>query len=177
MIKIIDNFFTERTYNDLLMQIACGPWGDEVNQVDGITYPHICKSIPATVSDECSDFASGAHLEFIRRSPEGVHCPNPIHHDASMGALSIMVYTSSIGGTAIMRHKKTGIMSAPESTTLTRLLANSSSEIDDWEIMEVAEARPNRAAIFDARLMYAALPFGGFGAGEQARTVYTRFVR
>ena len=177
MIKVIDNFFSERTYNDLIMQIACGPFIDEVNEVDGVVYPFICRHIPKSITEECSAMFEGQFVEFIRRSPSGVHCPNPVHHDASMGALSIMVYTSHLGATAVMRHKKTGVMSACDSSTITRLIARDSANVDEWEVMETAIAAPNRAAIFDARLMHAALPFGGIGHGEGARTVYTRFVR
>lgn len=177
MIKIIDNFLSQQAYNDLLVQIACGPFNDEVNQSDGVTYPLICKHVPASVTEGVSDYVDGEFIEFLRASPAGVHCPHPVHHDGSMGRLSIMLYTSTIGGTAIMRHKKTGIMSAPDDAGFVDAVRRDCSNIDSWEIMELAEAKPNRAAIFDARLMHAAIPFGGEGEGVKARTVYTRFVR
>lgn len=177
MIRIIDNALPERVYNDLLIQIACGPFKDETNPVDGVIYPFICRSIPDSVTESISDIVGGDFVEFMRASPEGVHCPHPVHHDGSMGRLSLMLYTYGIGGTAIMRHKETGIMSAPEDNDLVSRIAEDAANIDAWEVMEIAEAKPNRAAIFDSRLMHAALPFGGHGEGVNARTVYTRFVK
>lgn len=177
MMKIIDNALTERTYNDLLIQIACGPFRDEVNKVDGVTYPNICRNIPPSVSGEVSQIVGGpCNVEFLRASPAGVVCPHPVHHDVSMGKISIMLYTSEIGGTAIMRHKRTGICSAPDDEQFIDIVNIDTRNIEAWEVIEMAEAKPNRMAIFDARMMHTALPFGGSGDGVKARTVYTRFV-
>ena len=177
MINVIDSALSSRAYNDLLVQIACGPFADEINPIDGVTYPLICRNIPELVTTELDSVIAGDYVEFMRASPEGVHCPHPVHHDGSMGRFSLMLYTSNIGGTAIMRHKETGIMSAPADNDLVSRIADDAANIDAWEVMEIAEAKPNRVAIFDARLMHAALPFGGFGDGVTARTVYTRFIR
>ena len=177
MIKIIDNFLSERVYNDLLAQIACGPFVDEVNPVDGVTYPHICQQIPNSVDAEVTTAVPGEYLHFLRASPAGVHCPHPVHHDGSMGRISLMLYTSNIGGTALMKHKLLGVMAASQSNVITNRLIEDSDKVEAWEVMEVAEAKPNRAAIFDAALLHAALPFGGAGKGAKARTVYTRFIR
>lgn len=176
MIKIIDNALTERTYNDLLIQIACGPFRDEVNGVDGVTYPSICRNIPPSVSGEVSQVVGApCNVQFLRASPAGVVCPHPVHHDGSMGKISIMLYTSEIGGTAIMRHKSTGICSAPDDGQFVDMVSRDTDNLDAWEALEVAEAKPNRMAVFDARMMHAALPFGGSGDGVTSRTVYTRF--
>ena len=177
MIKIIDNALSSCAYNDLIAQIACGPFMDEVNPVDGVVYPLICLSIPKTVSNEIDDLVGGSnYVEFLRASPKGVHCPHPVHNDASMGRVSVMLYTSDIGGTAIVAHKRTGCAIQPQSETIIQALQLDASDYDQWEVLEVAEARPNRIAIFDARLMHSATPVGGFGKGSTARTVYTRFV-
>jgi hypothetical protein len=177
LIKIIDNFLSPQAYNDLIIQIACGPFMDEVNESDAVTYPLICKYVPESVTEEISNYIDGEFIEFLRASPKGVHCPHPTHNDASMGRVSVMIYTSTIGGTAIMRHKETGIMCAPDSQDFVDAIKFDCGNIESWEIMELAEAKPNRAAIFDARLMHAAIPFGGEGEGVKARTVYTRFIR
>lgn len=177
MIRVIDNALSPMAYNDLLVQIACGPFVDEKNPVDGVTYPMICRNIPESVSSEIDSIIAGDCVEFMRASPEGVYCPHPVHHDGSMGRFSLMLYTSNIGGTAILRHKETGIMSAPSDSDLVSRIANDAANIKAWEVMEIAEAKPNRVAIFDARVMHAAMPFGGFGDGVKARTVYTRFIR
>ena len=177
MIKIIDNALTERTYNDLIAQIACGPFDDEINPLDGVVYPLICRNIPKSVTDEVSEIVGGEFLEFLRSSPKGVACPHPVHNDAVMGGISVMLYTSTIGGTAILSHRQTGLMIQPIDAEIADRVFSDTANIDAWEIMEFAEAKPNRMAIFDARLMHAALPFGGAGDGVNARTVYTRFVK
>lgn len=177
MIKIIDNALPDRVYNDLISQIACGPFKDEKNPADGVVYPLICRRIPKSVSCAVSGFIGGEFVEFLRSSPLGVACPHPVHHDAVMGRLSVMLYTSSTGGTALMRHKATGVMSAPDDSSMVPRISEDTANTEAWEVMEIAEAKPNRMAIFDSRLMHAALPFGGFGSGVSARTVYTRFVK
>lgn len=176
MIKIIDNALSDRAYNDLIAQIACGPFKDEVNESDGVTYPLICRSIPSKVTGEISQFIDGEFLEFMRASPEGVACPHPVHHDSVMGRVSMMLYTSYIGGTGIVSHKGTGVMMAPNDPEVVSRVVADCDNVDAWEVVEIAEAKPNRLAIFDARLMHAALPFGGSGSGVKRRTVYTRFV-
>ena len=177
MIKVIDNALSDKAYSDLLAQIACGPFVDEVNDIDGVTYPNICRRIPLSVSDEIDAIIGGSFsVEFLRRSPLGVHCPHPVHHDAVMGRISVMLYTAEIGGTAIMRHQRTGICSAPDEEEFVRIIADDADNEDAWEIIEIAHAKPNRMAVFDSRMMHSAQPFGGFGDGVNARTVYTRFV-
>lgn len=176
MIKVIDNFLSERVYNDLLLQIACGPFEDTENDSDGDIYPNICRHVPSTVTDEINSLFTGQYVEFIRASPLGVHCPHPVHHDGLMGKLTMILYTGSIGGTGIMAHKKLGIMYAPESDAATKIIHNDRAEVDKWHIVDRVDARPNRVAIFDSKLMHSALPFGGAGEGAKARTVYTRFI-
>ncbi len=176
MIKIIDNFLTEKTYRDLLMQIACGPFEDAPNESDGDIYPFICKHVPGSVTKEVSSLFSGDYVEFIRSSPKGVHCPHPYHHDGLMGKLTLLLYTSSVGGTAISAHKEKGIMYAPECQEAIDIINRDKSDPEKWVNVCVAEAAPNRAAVFDSKLVHSALPFGGHGTGVSARTVYTRFI-
>lgn len=175
MIKIIDNFLSERAYRDLIAQIACGPFVDYSNPSDGYTYPNICKYIPNSVTGEVNLVAGGEYIEFLRASPEGVNCPHPVHHDGLMGRLTMILYTGNVGGTAIMAHKEKGIMYAPTCDDMTAIIERDKSDIEKWVPVCVAEAKPNRIAIFDSKLIHSAMPFGGHGEGVDARTVYTRF--
>ncbi len=172
MIKVIDNFLTKNTYNDLLAHIACGQFEDEVNPVDGGAFPFICKNIPSSVTNEMNEAFPGEFVEFLRASPEDVDCPNSVHHNLSMGSLSIMLYTSDVGGTAIMRHRHTGVMAASESKIITRVIRRQSNDIDAWKIMEIAEARPNRLVSFDSALLHVILPF----SPKEREIVYFRCI-
>lgn len=176
MIKIIDNVLSERAYKDLLAQIACGPFVDRINEADGDVYPHICESIPDSVTAEVDELLPGDYVQFLRASPKGVHCPHPVHHDGLMGKLTALIYTNDVGGTAIMAHKEKGVMFAPECQQMTSLIDEHKSDMDRWVPVCIAEAKPNRMAFFDSRLLHSAMPFGGHGEGVKARTVYTRFV-
>ena len=182
MITKIDNALTSFEYRQLLMQIACGKFQDETNDVDGVVYPLICRSIPESVTNSidsiCHNFLGRDAknvTEFLRASPAGVHCPNPVHHDGSMGEYSLMLYTSSQGGTAFVAHTELGVSVSCTNQLINDAIAKDSREISKWKTIEYAQAVPNRVVIFPANLMHAAAPIGGFGEGVMARTVYTRF--
>lgn len=182
MITKIDNALTDFEYRQLLMQIACGKFKDEVNDVDGIVYPLICRDIPESVKlavdNICHNFLNRPAInvtEFLRSSPEGVECPNPVHHDGSMGQYSLMLYTSNRGGTAFVAHNELGVSVACKNSIVNDIIALDSKNIEKWKTLDYAQAIPNRAVIFPAQLMHAAAPIGGFGEGVTARTVYTRF--
>lgn len=182
MITKIDNALTSFEYRQLIMQIACGKFKDEMNDIDGIVYPLICRDIPESVTKAidniCHKFLGrDAHnvTEFMRASPAGVHCPNPVHHDGSMGEYSLMLYTSTEGGTAFVAHDELGVSVSCTNPMINDVIANDSKDINKWKTIDYAQAMPNRAVIFPANLMHAAAPIGGFGEGITARTVYTRF--
>lgn len=178
----IDNFLS--SYNELKEYAKTADFRDIVNPVDGVVYPHICDSIPAHIRSEILGriaFLIGREPEnitmFMRRSPKGVHCPHIVHNDSSMGANSFMLYMDDRedGGTAIVRHKETGMMYQPESEEMVSVAVQDQNSPDKWAEMHTFRMRQNSAALFDAGLFHCAMPIGGFGDGTDARTVLTVF--
>lgn len=157
---------------------------DVVNEVDGVTYPHICEDIPEKIILEMGAGLSevmGRDVDinsiFMRRSPLGVYVPNPVHSDASMGDYSCMLYLNdnSAAGTSLVYHKETGIAINPESKVLVDLINKDNRDPDKWGVFMFAEMRENLAFIFRSDILHRAEPIGGFGEGNQSRTVLTCF--
>lgn len=179
---ILDDFL--ESFGELEAHARSCEFADYVNPADGVTYPYICGELPerarAEVLARLEELMGGAvesRALFLRMSPKGVHCPHPAHHDAAMGQYSCMLYLSDgPGGTALLRHRETGIAYAPESMAFARLLAADQSAAVAWEAVAVAAMQRNRAFVFDARRMHCALPLGGFGESQaDARIVLTCF--
>ena len=179
---IIDDFL--KSFAELKRHAASAEFTDRVNDADGVTYPHICDDIPTAVGDEIFDSLStimrgeiyGA-TTFMRRSPEGVPCPQEVHHDISMGRYSLMLYLTEHdkAGTSFQAHRRTGIGYAPELPEFTSIVAADVNNRDAWVETDFVAAVENRALIFDAAKMHRAEPIGGVGQGSSARTVLTCF--
>lgn len=156
---------------------------DVPNPYDGVVYPLICQDIPSSIMDEIKAKLS-EHLgrepnisaSFLRRSPEGVHVPHIAHTDKSMGDYSLMLYLSDgEGGTAFLRHSESGMMYQPESEEFVDLAAKDQNDTSKWRVCSMTQRKANRACIFDAGLFHCAMPIGGDGLGDNARTVLTVF--
>lgn len=178
----IDNFLA--SYDRLKEYAKTAHFGDIVNPVDGVVYPHICDAIPDDIKSELLErieFLTNKKPEnvtmFMRRSPAGVHCPHIVHNDLSMGRYSLMLYMndSDIGGTAIVRHSESGMIYQPESIDFVDIAVRDQNSPEKWKMFHKFSMRENSAAIFDAALFHCAVPVGGFGDGVEARTVLTVF--
>lgn len=179
---IVDDFID--SFEDLRQAALNGIFCDEINDIDGVTYPLICSEIPDNVKNEIisklEEMAGRpivSPLMFMRRSPAGVHCPNKVHSDNSMGDLSLMLYINEQegAGTSILRHVLTGIAYAPADANFVNLVAADSNNDSAWEITEMVDMKANRAFVFRSDLMHRAEPMGGFGDGAGARVVLTCF--
>lgn len=177
-----DDFLNQ--YQDLVQYANDAEFKDEVNPSDGVVYPLICKEIPRSIWDDVarglSEYTGKApdiHAMFMRRSPAGVDVPHVAHHDAVMGRYSLMLYLDDqVGsGTAFLRHKKSGIMYAPEGEEFVEIASRDQNDLDKWVVSSMVQSMPNRAAIFDAGIFHCAIPVGGYGEGKFARTVLTAF--
>ena len=180
---IIDNFLGEH-YPELRSYADTAIFCDEVNPVDGVIYPDICKDIPAnTVSvimGKLSDIMGYDVLIntiFIRRSPFGVKATHQAHTDRSMGAFSMMLYMSDNdnAGTSILYHKPTGIAYNPEIPALVDQVAADQNNYNKWVVTDFVSMKQDRVFIFRADSFHRAEPVGGFGNGNDSRTVLTCF--
>lgn len=158
-------------------------YGDERNEVDGVSYPLICREVPRWGMQQRLQAVMGAPVDiralFLRLSPAGVPVPHQAHNDASMGRFSCMVYLNRPehcrGGTALVRHL-TGFDAQPTSEAQAALWRRDMNKPDHWLPYLTCEMRPNRAFIFRADLMHRAEPIGGFGSTPRdARLVMTAF--
>ena len=179
---IIDNFLD--SFNELYDYAKSADFRAVVNPVDNVSYPHICDYIPDGIKREIyeriEEFTGKGPSDpviFIRRSPEGVHCPHIVHNDLSMGKYSLMLYLNDNdkAGTAMVRHIETGMCYNPESEEFVKIAQKDQNDPDKWMFMNGSTMKKNRAYIFDAGLFHCAVPIGGFGEGSEARTVLTVF--
>lgn len=158
---------------------------DEINPVDGVVYPHICKEIPAGVINDIIFNLTHKLLSrapkkpfiFMRKSPAGVPVPHKFHTDNSMGEFSMMIYLQDNprAGTALAYHKELGINQAPNDNEKLEKTIKDCNDDSKWQIYKLAKMVKNKAVIFDSRLFHVALPIGGFGEGEESRVVLTCF--
>lgn len=181
---IVDRFLP--SFDKLKEYTKTAVFKDEVNEVDGVIYPLICKEIPSYILDELVEKLSKIdgkepkiNAVFMRRSPKGVHCPHKVHTDNSMGSRSLMLYMDDISdvlyGTSLLQHKETGAKDARHSPeVITKLIWDQNND-DAWDIYQMNYGHPNRAFIFDAHLLHRAEPIGGYGEDSEARTVLTCF--
>lgn len=180
---IFDDFLDN--FEDLKQFYLSCEFKDEVNPVDGVVYPAICKEIPdSIIGDLFRNIADviGRPPEnpvtFLRMSADGVPCPHRYHTDNSMGQYSLMLYLmdNKEAGTGFARHKQTGLYDAPKTDEELHLTIKDCNDDSKWQIYSSTEMRENRAVIFDSSLFHVALPIGGFGKSQSdARIVLTCF--
>lgn len=178
---VLTNFDELRTYADT------APFRNYQNGPDGIVYPLICTEIPIPVDTQMRNLVESATGErpsqstiFMRASPKGVYAPHQAHSDEVMGRWSVMIYMNRSedcqGGTSLVRHKATGMDRSPQTPDLTEAWQRDTNDPDAWDVVAMAEMRPNRGCVFDSELMHRAEPVGGFGSTQQdARLVLTGF--
>jgi hypothetical protein len=177
---VIDNFINN--FHSLNDYAKGAEFKDEVNDIDGVVYPLICREIPESIYSSVID-AIGKNfkkpvkpLMFMRRSPKGVHCPHKVHSDNSMGKYSLMLYMSDdVHGTSFLRHNVTGAKHVRYNDNIVGAIIEDQNNDDAWRVYQMNYGAVNRAVIFDAHLLHRAEPVGGFGDGDNARTVLTCF--
>lgn len=179
----INNFLED--FNSLKQYSLECEFKDEVNPVDGVAYPHICKGIPESILNDL--FFNLTHrfarepqdpVCFLRMSPAGVPVPHRYHTDNSMGRYSLMLYLQDnpSAGTGLATHLPTGVYMAPENEGVLNETIKDCNDDSKWKIYKRFVMQENKAVIFDSRLFHVALPIGGFGeAREDSRIVFTCF--
>lgn len=182
--QIVDNFLDDwpsfRGYCDKLT------YEDVENPADNVAYPGISLAIPTAIEAEVikrAEYFMGSitpNFMFLRLTTEGMDCPHQAHTDASMGDYSLMLYMNRIedciGGTSLVAHKECGLFEQPINEKQLKIWEEDHSKKDKWQITNICSMRPNRAFIFDAKLMHRAEPVGGFGDSSlDGRLVLTMF--
>lgn len=162
-------------------------FSDTTNPVDGVVYPGICADIPEWLRGDIEagvERMTGApakiHHLFARLSTKGMKAPHQAHTDSTMGGYSLMVYLNRPedcrGGTALVRHKVTGMDSNPEDYLEELVWKRDTNKGDAWEETERCEMKSNRGCVFPAEKMHRAEPVGGYGTEQKhGRLVLTAF--
>jgi hypothetical protein len=178
---IIDDFLPDfqgwRSWADTL------EYASVENPVDGVSYPGIYAKVPTWGAQQRLSMimGTGVHINmaFLRLSTEGVVVPHYAHTDKVMGQFSLMLYMNRSehcsGGTALVRHNG-GMDSHPTNGDEVAIWERDTNRPEKWSVYSMCEMKPNRAFIFRADLMHAALPMGGFGTSPaDGRLVLTAF--
>ena len=182
---VVDDFLS---YFDKVREWADGAtFAPVTSPVDGVEYPGICADIPdnlkAEVHFKLQLVLGGAvkinHI-FARLTTEGTPVPHQAHNDATMGMCSLMLYLNRIedceGGTELLAHTSAGMEYGPQCETSQLIWQQDTNRPQQWLTLGVCPMKPNRAFIFDARLMHRAAPVGGFGKdAKDGRLVLTAF--
>lgn len=180
---IQDDFISR--YDELRRYADDADFTDYTNPVDGVRYPLICEHVPAQIRQEIvaqlSKFAGRMiriNALFMRLSPANAKAPHIAHTDLVMGKFSCMLYLNDSpgAGTALLRHKPSGATYHPADERYLAATYADTNRLEAWDVLEIAEMKQNRAAIFDAGHFHCAMPVGGFGqSSNDARCVLTVF--
>lgn len=174
--EIIDDFLPADVFAMLRKHCDEISYAGVVNPVDKIVYPDISIDIPYKVKQ----FLGAPKTMFMRLSLAGVKAPHQAHTDTLMGTQSLMLYLTRLihcrGGTSLVRHNETGMTSDPLTFEEEAIWRRDTNNPRAWHVYDMAIMVPNRAVLFDAKLMHRAEPVGGFGTdAKNGRLVLTAF--
>jgi hypothetical protein len=189
VIQIIDNFLDPVTYGYLRSYADHADFRDRRSEQDGVVYPNLHLDLPGHVDAEIQERLEQAmgrpvhrRITFMRLSPKGVKAPHQAHSDEIMGQYSLMLYlnrqedTPRGAGTSFVQHVEQDFRSTPQNERGARAWERDTNRRDAWLVYEHCASAPNRACIFDARLMHRAEPTTGFGrTAQDGRLVLTSF--
>lgn len=180
IIDIRDNFF--RDIGAVRDGVLSMPFGDVVNQQDGLVYPGISAPPPAAVVELRNgvEFLLGRDIEprtvFCRATYGGMVASNKIHSDLIMGTYAAHVYLSpewpTGAGTSFFANKKLGMRHRSD-VPPERVRPN---HPEDWERYCSVQAKLNRLLVHRGDAWHLAEPVGGWGSSPaDGRLVITMF--
>lgn len=157
----------------------------------GVSYPGIARLpiIPALdyslIERKLGRFA---HSEtFFRLTTPTQKLPTYIHNDLALADVTAILYLNRQvkGGTALWRHRESGLTSAPTDTDLQRLgldymrkLIEDGTDESKWEQVELAEMKFGRLVAFPSGLWHSCYPRGGWGESpEDGRLIQVYFLK
>lgn len=182
---VIDNFISD--FDSLRKHCDDVDFKGETNPVDNVFYPGVSTDIPTYIKEQVKksiETSLGERIKinaiFMRLSPEGVIAPHQAHTDATMGDTAMMLYLNNIddclGGTSFVMHKASGMKSNPINQKQQNIWERDTNMTNAWQVLDICEMLPNRALIFDSKLMHRSEPVGGFGKdSKDGRLVLTAF--
>lgn len=181
----LPEFLPRTMYQDLVEFAKTAEYCEEVNEVDNVAYPTICKALPERLVKVIGlklSHIMGRPIKditmFLRLSLEGTDAPHQAHTDHSMGRYSFMLYLTDAehceGGTSFVTHKQLQVASAFDEKALEAF--EDTNELIAWEVSEICNMEPNKGCLFESDRFHRAEPVGGFGSGlRDGRLVFTCF--
>ena len=174
---VVDGVFED--YAGVRRQALAAPFIDWEGP-DGAIYKRICPAHIPRVSDLIEElYGPHALLGMGIRLNYGGERPNQsIHSDVGWGTHAAVVYLcEGPGGTAFWKHKKTGATRLPAwDADLRNTVAPDMEDEAQWEQVELAELKPNRAVFYESEVFHSRWPFAAFGEGpEDGRLILVAF--
>ena len=155
----LDDFDAVRHYAD-----GCD-FSGAVNPVDGVEYPGICTEIPVVLYNEVvnklSNFFGKPMRDvnmFMRLSLAGDKPPHAAHNDATMGALTFMLYLTrdehAAGGTSFVKHATEGMEHGVVTPAQQKIWKRDTNKRECWRQTDTVKMRQNKALVFNSNLMH-----------------------
>lgn len=180
--QIYDNFFEDPLHvRDLIHE---APMADHTAS-DGVTYPGITV-LPTPVHKEMTDKLKTLlgpgfeeNVSFARYSFETMQPPHWAHSDRNMTQFLCLIYLNPVNtpesyGTYLVRHKRYGFETHPQTDGHKQILMRDSNEFSKWNTVFYCPSKLNRAFVLNASYLHASA--GRFGkTREDSRLVITCF--
>lgn len=157
----------------------------------GVVYPGIARLpiIPmvdhSLLERKVSRFQHGE--SFFRLTMPSQPPPTYIHNDLALADITAILYLNRMGkgGTALWKHRESGLTSAPTSADLQRLgldymrkLIEDGTDESKWELDELCDMKYGRLVAFDSGLWHSCYPRGGWGTdAEDGRLIQVYFLK
>lgn len=185
---IVDDFLSD--YEAVRKWGDSASYGSIASPFDGVTYPGICSEIPPALASEvegslCRVLATNRveiKALFARLSTEGTPVPHQAHNDAGMGMFTMILYLNrdphipGNAGTDLIDHNVYDMEYGPRNDAEQQVWREDMNIRKAWYVKSRCPMKPNRAFIFDSRLMHWSAPSGGFGSTkEDGRLVLSCF--
>lgn len=157
----------------------------------GLSYPGIHHLPFAPVYDSITLRQNLGTIEsidtFYRLTTPSMNLPTYIHNDTAMADVTGILYLNreGRGGTALWKHKESGLISTPTQTDLDRLGHDYMTKLTEdginesaWEMRELAEMEFGKFVAFDSNLWHSCYPRGGWGTTpEDGRLIQVFFMK
>jgi len=140
---------------------------------DGATYQGISDEVPETIVEQMTcllswlvGYRAVIKICAFRLSVLGTVPPQWAHSDMEVARYASFLYINpGMGGTALLKHKETGLFTHPKDEYELTILHRDQNDMEKWAVTSKVDCAPNRALVIRSGLIHAALPFHGFGSG------------
>jgi len=138
---------------------------------DGVTYKDIGAEVPEPAKEQLifaltwlMGYRIAMKICAFRLSVEGTVPPQWAHSDAEVSKWASFVYINpGPGGTALLRHKETGMTMHPRNQEELDIWTRDCNRPEAWYVIGSVPCEPNRGLVIPSDQLHAAMPVHGFG--------------